>query len=108
GLELWPQLAPLVEMASGAPNTAEQMRARLQKEIGYSETVPVELLKTLAVEREEQIKRDIQTIAASVSPLGEEAVKIRDLLQRARDDVRLDPFAPIRFRPRAEASLAQS
>jgi succinyl-diaminopimelate desuccinylase len=108
GLELWPQLAPLVEMASGAPNTAEKMRARLQKEIGQGEIVPIELLKTLATEREEQIKRDVETIAASISSLGDEAFKIRDLLQRARDDVRLDPIAPIRFRPRAEAVLAQS
>jgi len=108
GLALWPQLAPLVEMAAGAPNTAEQMRARLQKEIGQAEVIPMQLLKTLASEREEQIKRDVETIATTVADLGEEAVKIQGLLEHARDDVRLDPFAPIRFRSRGEATLAQN
>ena len=108
-LDLWPHLAPIVEMASGAPNTAERMRERIKREIGdaNAEIVPVELLKTLAVEREEQVKRDVETIAASVASLGEEATKIRELLQRARDEVRHhDPLAPIRFRPRTEAVVA--
>ncbi|MBM2850468.1 MAG: hypothetical protein HW418_3410, partial [Anaerolineales bacterium] len=108
-LDLWPRLAPIVEMASGAPNTAERMRERIKREIGdaNAEIVPVELLKTLAVEREEQVKRDVETIAASVASLGEEATKIRELLQRARDEVRHhDPLAPIRFRPRTEAVVA--
>lgn len=108
-LDLWPRLAPIVEMASGAPNTAERMRERIKRETGdaNAEIVPVELLKTLAVEREEQVKRDVETIAASVASLGEEATKIRELLQRARDEVRHhDPLAPIRFRPRTEAIVA--
>ncbi len=108
-LDLWPRLAPLTEMASGAPNTAARMRERIQKEIGEldADAVPVELLKTLAAEREELVKRDVETIAASAAGLGEEAVKIRDLLQRAREEVRHhDPLAPIRFRPRTEAIVA--
>jgi len=108
-LDLWPHLAPIVEMASGAPNTAERMRERIKREVGdaNAEIVPFELLKTLAVEREEQVKRDVETIAASVASLGEEATKIRELLQRARDEVRHhDPLAPIRFRPRTEAVVA--
>jgi succinyl-diaminopimelate desuccinylase len=106
-LDLWPRLAPLTEMVAGAPNTAEIMRARIQKEIGDAgaEIVPVELLKQLAVEREAQVKRDVEQIAASVAELGEEAVKVRDLLQRARDEVRHDPAAPIRFRPAASAVI---
>jgi succinyl-diaminopimelate desuccinylase len=106
-LGLWPHLAPIVEMASGAPNTAERMRERIKKEIGGLETVPTDLLKELAMEREEQVKRDVETIAASVASLGDEATKIRELLQRARDEVRHhDPLAPIRFRPRTEAIVA--
>jgi succinyl-diaminopimelate desuccinylase len=108
-LGLWPHLAPIVEMASGAPNTAERMRERIKKEIGGldANAVPVDLLKELAIEREEQVKRDVETIAASVASLGEEAAKIRELLQRARDEVRHhDPLAPIRFRPRVEAIIA--
>jgi succinyl-diaminopimelate desuccinylase len=106
-LDLWPRLAPLTEMVAGAPNTAEQMRARIKKEVGEVETVPTELLKQLAVEREEQVKRDVEHIAASVAGLGEESVKLRELLQRARDEVRHDPAAPVRFRARVGASLAQ-
>ena len=119
-LNLWPHLAPLAEMAAGAPNTAERMRDRIRKEIGDDsprseaergsrlEIVPVELLKQLAVEREEQVRRDMEAIAASVATLGDETVKIRDLLQHARDDVRHDPLAPIRFRPRVVDPLQGS
>ncbi len=107
-LNQWDILAPLVAMSHGAANTAEQMRDRIKKEIGPSrfEIVPVEILKQLAVEREEQVKRDIETVAGSVAALGEEASKIRELLQHARDDARLDRAAPIRFRARAEAIIA--
>jgi acetylornithine deacetylase/succinyl-diaminopimelate desuccinylase-like protein len=105
-LGLWPRLNPLMEMVAGAPNTAEQMRARIKKELGEFEIVPIELLKQLALEREAQVKRDIETIASSVGSLGEEAVKLREVLQRARDEVRHDPAAPIRFRPKAEAMVA--
>lgn len=105
-LELWPRLAPLTEMVAGAPNTAEQLRTRIENEIGEREIVPVEVLKQLAGEREAQVKRDVEQIAASVAGLGEEAVKVRDLLQRARDDVRHDPAAPIRFRPASAAVIA--
>ncbi|MGH2524584.1 MAG: hypothetical protein ACRDH2_18920, partial [Anaerolineales bacterium] len=106
-LELWPRLSPLVEMASGAPNTAERMRERIKKELGdwRVEIVPLELLKQLADERNEQVKHDVEFIATSVAGLGEEAVKIRDVLQRARDDVRHDPAASIRFRPRVADPL---
>lgn len=103
----WPQLGPLLEMASGAPNTAERLRARVQQEIGRRAEVPSEVLKTLAAEREAQVRRDVETIAASVPTLGEEAVKLREFLQRARDEVRQhDPQAPIRFRPRADLALS--
>jgi succinyl-diaminopimelate desuccinylase len=105
-LELWEPLAPLVEMASGGPNTAERMRARIQREVGTTDEVPVELLRSLVIEREEQVKREVQHIAATAAGFGAEAGKLRDLLQRARDDVRHDPLAPIRFRPRTEAILA--
>jgi succinyl-diaminopimelate desuccinylase len=105
-LHLWPDLAPLAEMASGAPNTAERLRDRVKKEIGDLEIVPPALLQRLAMEREEEVRRDVETIAASVASLGDEAPKLRELLQRARDEVHHDPRAPIRFRPRAEAIVA--
>ncbi len=111
-IDLWPSLQPLLEMASGAPNTAERLRARLLKDLGRSAVgdgleVPVDLLKALACDRAAQVKRDVEAIAGSVAVLGEEAVKLREFLQRARDDVRHDPALPIRFRPRSEAIVAQ-
>jgi succinyl-diaminopimelate desuccinylase len=110
-LDLWKPLNPLVEMASGAPNTAERMRQRVRQLLGREDEdgeliVPVEVLKALAMEREEQVKRDVEHIAASYAVLGPEAGKLRDVLQRARDEVRQDPAAPIRFRPRHEARVA--
>jgi acetylornithine deacetylase/succinyl-diaminopimelate desuccinylase-like protein/gamma-glutamyl:cysteine ligase YbdK (ATP-grasp superfamily) len=107
-LSLWPRLDPLMQMVAGAPNTAEVMRDRVRQEIGRSEIVPLELLKELARERAAQVKADVEVIAASVAQLGEEAVKVRELLQRARDEVRGDPAAPIRFRPHAGAIVAPS
>ncbi|MCC6188155.1 MAG: M20/M25/M40 family metallo-hydrolase [Anaerolineales bacterium] len=110
-LELWPRLAPLVEMASGAPNTAERMRERVLRELGEpaeaEPLVPVEVLKQLAVEREARVARDVEQIAAAVASFDAEAPKLRDILQRARDEVRHDPAAPIRFRPKAAAMISR-
>ena len=46
------------------------------------------------------VRKDVETIAGIYPELDEEASKLGEFLQRARDDVRLDPQAPIRFRPR--------
>ncbi len=111
-LELWPRLEPLVAMANGAPNTAEQMRAHIRAALGHpaeaEPVVPAEVLKSLAANREVQVARDVEAIAAAVGALEPESSKLRELLQRARDDVRRDPAAPIRFRPRIEAVVAQA
>ena len=69
-LGLWEELQPLVEMAEGAPNTAEQTRARLQKELGDSTEVPLPLLRTLAEAREKQVRKDVKEIAAGLGSLG--------------------------------------
>jgi succinyl-diaminopimelate desuccinylase len=111
-LDLWPALAPLMEMASGAPNTAERMRSQIRAELGTAGSaaepdVPTELLKQLAIEREKVVGHDVEQIATSVGALGVEAAKLRELLQRARDEVRQDPTAPIRFRPRQAALISQ-
>jgi succinyl-diaminopimelate desuccinylase len=106
-LEVWPRLSPIVEMASGAPNTAECIRETIRRENGLeNDVVPVEVLKQLAAERLEQVRRDIEHIASNTAQLGPEAAKLRDVLQRAREDVRHDPAAPIRFRPGGAAVVA--
>jgi acetylornithine deacetylase/succinyl-diaminopimelate desuccinylase-like protein/gamma-glutamyl:cysteine ligase YbdK (ATP-grasp superfamily) len=102
-LGLWEDVTPLIDMAAGGPNTAEKMRQRIASELGGGDEVPLDLLKTLAEEREQMVDRDIEYIAAVYSSLAGESNKLGDFIQRARDEVRLDPQTPIRFRPRREA-----
>jgi succinyl-diaminopimelate desuccinylase len=104
-LGFWDDLQPLIDMAAGAPNTAEKIRARLKAELGDSDEVPVEILHQLAEEREEQVCREVEQIAASYTQLPGDLGKIREFLQRSRDDVRSYPDAPIRFRPRPQAMV---
>lgn len=103
----WELLTPLVELAMGAPNTSEQLRARIRREAD-DDVVPVELLKTLAGEREAMVVRDVEHIAADISSLGVDVPKLQDLLWRARVEARRDPEAPIRFRPAHGAVIAAS
>jgi succinyl-diaminopimelate desuccinylase len=107
-LNMWEDLTPLVEMANGARNTAEKMRARLQFDLGEDDEVPMEVLKELHFEREAQVKADVERIAAEYGALGEEASKIAEFLQRSRDAARQLPNAPIQFCPRAHAVIEVS
>jgi acetylornithine deacetylase/succinyl-diaminopimelate desuccinylase-like protein/gamma-glutamyl:cysteine ligase YbdK (ATP-grasp superfamily) len=100
---VWEDLQPLREMAVGAPNTAEKLRSRLQEELGNERIVPVELLRILASERQKQVLRDVEIIAETHPVLGKDARKTGEFLQHARDAVRADLQAPIRFRPRPKA-----
>jgi succinyl-diaminopimelate desuccinylase len=111
-LSTWEDLSPLVEMAAGAPNTAERLRLRLKnllhapaphdKDTGE---VPLEVLCDLAEEREAQLVRDVETIAETYVSLEGEAGKMSEFFQRARDEVYFDPQVPVRFRPRPKAML---
>jgi succinyl-diaminopimelate desuccinylase len=101
-LGLWQDLQPLVEMAAGAPSTAEKIRQRLKARLGTSDLVPPSLLVELAEARKTQVRHETETITARLADLGGEEGKLRDFLERARDEVHLDPQAPIRFRPRPE------
>lgn len=104
-LNLWSDLAPLVEISQGARNTAEKIRARLRLELGENDEVPLEVLRELLFEREAQVRADVERIATEYGMLGEEASKIAEYLQRSRDHVRQSPQAPVRFRPRARATV---
>ena len=104
-LGLWEDLHPLVEMAEGAPNTAEQTRARLQKELGANTEVPLPLLRTLAEAREKQVRKDVKEIAARLGSLGEDSGKIAEFLMHAREEARAHPELPVRFRPAGEAII---
>jgi succinyl-diaminopimelate desuccinylase len=102
---LWEKLLPLQAMAEGAPNTAETLRQSIQKQIGDSDTVPSELLKALAEDRQAVVMQEAGMIAEKFAELNQEAVKFSEFLQRARDEVHADPQVPIRFRPRPDAQI---
>jgi acetylornithine deacetylase/succinyl-diaminopimelate desuccinylase-like protein/gamma-glutamyl:cysteine ligase YbdK (ATP-grasp superfamily) len=104
-LSLWDELQPLVEMSEGGRNTAEKIRARLQVELGENDEVPLTLLKELFYEREAQVKSDVERIASDYGKLGSDSSKIAEFIQRSRDAIRQMPTAPIRFRPRAQATM---
>ncbi|MCX6080500.1 MAG: M20/M25/M40 family metallo-hydrolase [Chloroflexi bacterium] len=102
-LGMWDDLSPLVEMAAGAPNTAEKIRARLQIELGATDEVSPSVMRELAEEREQQVRTDIEKIAARISLLGTETTKIGEMLTHAREEARAHPELPIRFRPVVES-----
>jgi succinyl-diaminopimelate desuccinylase len=107
-LGLWEELTPLVEMAGGAPNTAERLRQRLQAELGEAQDVPPQLLRQLAEERRSQIVQDVEEIAEAMAVRAGEAGRLSEFLQHARDDARQDPEAPVRFRPGPRAMVETS
>ena len=104
-LNLWDDLAPLVEISEGGRNTSEKIRARLRLELGKNDEVPLNVLKELFYEHEAQVKSDVERIASEYPSLGSDSTKIAEYLQRSRDVVRHIPTAPIRFRPRARATI---
>jgi succinyl-diaminopimelate desuccinylase len=106
-LNLWNELAPLVDMAAGAPNTAERLRTRLQSELNGSDIVPLELLRRLAEEREQQVLQDAAWVAAQSDDLDAEAGKLAQALSAARQAARLDNQAPARFFPSQETLVPQ-
>lgn len=102
-LDFWEDLAPLAEMAAGAPSTAERMRGRLKADLKGSDIVPPELLARLAEERQARVAAEVEALTGNLSALGAEEDKLQDFLERARDEVSLDARAPIRFQPRPES-----
>jgi succinyl-diaminopimelate desuccinylase len=101
-LGLWEDLHPVVEMANGAPNTAEKMRAQIQQDLGANTEVPLALLRTLAEAREAQVCDDVEEITSKAATLGSESGKVTEFLLHAREESRLHPSLPIRFRPSGE------
>ncbi len=97
---LWEDLAPLTEMASGAPNPAERLRTRLQQMLGTTELpieVPLDALKALAEQRQEQVIHDIDRILKDLFSLEGETSKLRNILQQARQESLTDPMLPVQF-----------
>jgi len=104
-LEMWADLTPLVEMAAGAPNTAQRLRDQVRAEIGAGDEVPLDLLKELVETHEAQVSQDAEHIASSLALLDGETEKLGEILYRLRSHVRKEPQAPIRFRPQQESLI---
>lgn len=98
-LACWEDLQPLEEMARGAPNSAERMRAELRRELGKTDEVPPALLAWLAQQREAEVKSDAEKIAARYFSRSSDGAKLGEFLQNARDDGREAPDLPVHFRP---------
>jgi succinyl-diaminopimelate desuccinylase len=97
---LWGDLSPLTEMASGAPNPAERIRAQVKQILGHQELpaeVPLEVLKALAEQRQEQVIHDIDSILRDLLSLEGDTHKLRNLLHQAHQEALKDPMLPIQF-----------
>jgi succinyl-diaminopimelate desuccinylase len=108
---LWEDLAPLVDMANGAPNAAEQIRARLLEKLGTDKTpveVPLEALQALAEERRERVMRDMEAILDDCSSLESETLKLKEALDQARGEFSSDPLIPIQFEKQNGAAWISS
>ncbi|RPI78539.1 MAG: hypothetical protein EHM41_24595, partial [Chloroflexi bacterium] len=98
-LYLYEDLAPLEEIANGAPNTAEKLRLQLKEELDLENLpapVPVETIKKLAGERQKQVVKDIQRILSEM-PRVEEDYKLNEILLPAQRTMVSDPLLPISF-----------
>lgn len=102
--EMVDDLAPLVEMASGGPNTAEKMRSELRRLADSSGRLPVEVLAELAKARLKQVVADVEKIS-EITTGEDDGSLLAQFIQRARDDAHQDPLAPIRFRPKARSVI---
>ncbi len=82
-LHLWEDLHPLVEMAAGAPNTAERLRAHLQEQTREG-IIPLQALQQLAEARQSQVQQEVYTILKDLHESGHPAHKLEELLSLGR------------------------
>ncbi len=104
-LGMWDDLDPLVEMAAGAPNTSEKMRAQLHMLLGGSDEVSQGMLCQLGEDREARVRQDVEKITSISGSLGSETGKLMEFIQHAREDARQSQDLPVRFRPSSGAML---
>jgi acetylornithine deacetylase/succinyl-diaminopimelate desuccinylase-like protein/gamma-glutamyl:cysteine ligase YbdK (ATP-grasp superfamily) len=104
-LALSEALEPLHEMVAGAPNTAEHIRRQIQAELGKAEEVPEALLKSLVEQRENQVMKDVEIIAASCLDVRPETRRICEFVHHAQENLRSDERVRIPFRPRPSPNI---
>lgn len=102
-------LNPLKIMATGGPNTSEEIRTMIMKRLGLSAeiligdaVIPQSLLRELAEEREAQVLKDVESITGVYPAFGIEADKLNEVILAARESILIDPVSPIRFLPRSD------
>jgi succinyl-diaminopimelate desuccinylase len=99
-LTLSEALKPLYEMAAGAPNTAEHIRRHLKSELGMTDEVPADLLKSMVEQREAQVQQDVEMIAAACPDLKSDSSRVCEFVQHAQDNLRGSEPVRIAFRSR--------
>ncbi len=104
-LALTEALLPLYEMAGGGLNTAEHIRRCLKAELGSIDEVPAELLKSLVEQRENQVRQDVEMIAASCLDIPSETTRIGEFVQNAHSDLRGNERVRIPFHPRPSTEI---
>jgi succinyl-diaminopimelate desuccinylase len=108
-LDLWEDLAPLVEMSCGAPSTSETIRRGILEELGCEPSfpclVPIDLLREMAENRRAEVASDVQAILTSLPELGKEAPRLEKLLSAARKMVAQDPLSPVQVQARRGLAL---
>ena len=105
-------LNPLRELVSGRPNQAEKLRIKICSELGVRSLddcgevpIPLDMLRTLAEEHENQVIKDIELIAETYPAIEVDRQKLGEVFQFCREDVHLEPQLPVRFRPRPEEMI---
>lgn len=105
--DLWNDLAPLAEMANGAPNTAEIMRTRLLEELGEGDKlpreIPLDIFKSLILERQDQVAADIASIASELIDEDEDTRKLKRLFSETESEILAAPGVPVLFRKQNES-----
>jgi succinyl-diaminopimelate desuccinylase len=101
-LELSEDLQPLKEMIAGAPNEAQRLRSRVCDQMGGNLDqdcaqipVPIEILQSLAQEREEAVFEDIDFILKNSLTLPADEIKLGEFIQPNQNDLLVNPHQPI-------------
>jgi succinyl-diaminopimelate desuccinylase len=109
-LDLWNDLNPLVEMSSGAPSISEKIRRDVLERLECTPElpclVPTDILKEIAIARQNQVSSDVQTILDDLPLLGEEASRLNEILLAARKLSIKDPLSPIELKSRRGAVVS--
>ncbi len=101
----WEDLQPLVEMAQGGPNTSEKIRQELSGQLENGDQVPLDWFKAHHAQRVAEVSEEVEHIAEIYDALSLDGEKLGEFVQRARQEVRRSPEAPIRFRPKSTAEV---